>query len=176
MFRNTIFVGGIHGVGKSTICKEISSQTGLKYLSASQVLKWGKVSESPNSKLVADVSHTQDLLLSGLKSLIVPEEIYLLEGHYCLLDSNASIARVPEETFAAINPVLFGLIVDDEHKIQERAKGRDGEAYTLALYVEMQAEEIRYANEIAGLINVPLKIFRPEEVYGFVNYIKQLNR
>lgn len=176
MFRNIIFVGGIHGVGKSTLCKEISSQTGLKYLSASQVLKWGKVSENPNRKLVADVNHTQDLLLSGLKSLIVPEEVYLLEGHYCLLDSNSSIARVPQETFIAINPILFGLIVDDERKIQERVMARDGEACNLDLYIEMQAEEIKYASEIAGQINVPLKVFRPEEVHGFVNYIKQLNR
>ena len=40
-----IFVGGIHGVGKGTICTEICSQTDLIHITASEVLKWNEISD-----------------------------------------------------------------------------------------------------------------------------------
>jgi len=35
MLDNITFIGGIHGVGKSTICRQICDEIKLEYLSAS---------------------------------------------------------------------------------------------------------------------------------------------
>jgi adenylate kinase len=37
--NNIIFIGGIHGVGKETLCRKICKQLGLQHLSSSEVLK-----------------------------------------------------------------------------------------------------------------------------------------
>lgn len=69
LFENIIFIGGIHGVGKGTICKEIESKTDLIHITASQVLKWNEISASDN-KLVENISSTQEKLIFGLKNLV----------------------------------------------------------------------------------------------------------
>lgn len=73
--KNIIFIGGIHGVGKGKICKEISLYTGLTHFTASQILKWEEISEEGN-KLVENISSTQDRLIKGLKNLIKSIKIY----------------------------------------------------------------------------------------------------
>ncbi len=44
--RKIIFVGGVHAVGKGTICENLSQKFNLEHLSASQVLKWDELSDS----------------------------------------------------------------------------------------------------------------------------------
>ena len=48
LMKNIIFIGGIHGVGKGTICKEVVLNTDLIHLTASQILKWEVISDSDN--------------------------------------------------------------------------------------------------------------------------------
>lgn len=81
--KNIFFVGGIHGVGKGTICKEIASKTNLLHITASQILKWEEISDN-NSKNVKSISSTQSRLITGLNKTIKKEEnIYLTDIFAC---------------------------------------------------------------------------------------------
>ncbi|MBK7669563.1 MAG: AAA family ATPase [Sphingobacteriaceae bacterium] len=86
MLENISFVGGIHGVGKSTICKSICGKFNINYLSASEVLKWSKLNTDIKNKKVDDISFTQDLLINGLNEQVNKSEHYILAGHYCLFN------------------------------------------------------------------------------------------
>ena len=69
MFKNgkIIFVGGVHGVGKSTFADMIKSQyPKIESLSCSKIIKW----ENPTHKEVEDVGKTQNTLLSNLPYFI----------------------------------------------------------------------------------------------------------
>ena len=37
--KNIIFIGGIHGVGKGTLCEKVCNDLNIRHLSASEVLK-----------------------------------------------------------------------------------------------------------------------------------------
>lgn len=104
--RNIIFIGGIHGVGKGTICKEISSNTGLIHFTASEILKWEEISERGN-KFVGNIASTQGRLINGLKKLIKNNKKYILDGHFCLLNSDGIPSRIDEVTFDQINPKSY---------------------------------------------------------------------
>lgn len=158
MFNNISFVGGVHGVGKSTMCQEIFDQLKIQYLSASEVLNWAKLNSDPTNKLVKDIPHTQDLLIEGLKKIIVPNKKYLLDGHFCLFSSSYEIIRVPTKTFEAINPNFLGIIVDDAHLIKQRLEERDGKIWGLFLIEKIQKEEINYAKELSAKLNVKIAI------------------
>lgn len=68
--NNIIFIGGIHGVGKGTICKKITDQfSDLIHTSASKLLKWEEIS-TPENKQVQNFESTQDRLIKGLKATI----------------------------------------------------------------------------------------------------------
>lgn len=152
--KNIIFVGGIHGVGKGTICKEISLNTGLTHLTASQILKWEEISEDGN-KLVENISSTQDRLIKGLKNLVKKEEKYLLDGHFCLLNSDGIPNRVDEDVFDQINPKTIVIVIEDVEKITKRLKVRDGKIYDIKVLDELQQMEIEYAKYLSNKYSVP---------------------
>lgn len=152
--RNIIFIGGIHGVGKGTICEKISLSKKVTHFSASKVLKWNEISKKEN-KLVKDLDKTQIRLLKGLNALIQDEHTYLLDGHYCLLNSNGEPKRVSEKTFEIIDPKVMTIVIEDTEIIYERLKQRDGTKYSLSLLNEMQEMEIKYAKFLSSKYNKP---------------------
>lgn len=158
LFSNITFVGGIHGVGKSTICKKICTDLNIQYLSASEVLNWAELNEDGKNKKVQDISVTQDRLVNGLFKRVNKNHFYLLEGHYCLFDKSGNIVKIPFETFQAINPISLYVIVDNVDEIKSRLESRDQRPYDLSLLKEMQDQEISYAQELSRKLNVNLSI------------------
>ncbi len=152
--KNIVFIGGIHGVGKGTICKEISNESGLIHLTASQVLKWNEISKSDN-KLVDNISTTQERLILGLKNLIEKDKQYLLDGHYCLINSKGIPSKIEEETFDYINPRIVAIVIDDIEKVVERLEKRDKRKYDSKILNELQEMEIEYAKYLSNKYSVP---------------------
>jgi adenylate kinase len=70
MFVNIVFVGGIHGVGKRTIWQYICHELNMKYLSASELLRWEDINEDAKNKKVKDIPLTQNRLVLGLSNRI----------------------------------------------------------------------------------------------------------
>ncbi len=174
MFSNISFIGGIHGVGKSTICKVLSSELNIQYLSASDVLKWLEMNQNVKNKKVHDVSLTQDRLINGLTKRIDKNYHYLLDGHYCLLNKSAEIVKVPFSTFEAINPISLHLIIGDITEIKSRLESRDQNSYNYQLLKDMQDKEIDYANEISQKLNIPLSIGNENDYSAILTALRNL--
>lgn len=145
-------------MGKSTICKDLCSKLSIEYLSASQALKWADLNIDALDKKVQDISVTQDRLINGLVNTIKPGKHYLLDGHYCLFDKEGKIARVPFETFAAINPNSLHLIIGNVETIKHRIEARDKRFYDYDVLKEMQEQEMVYAKELSENLNTQLSI------------------
>lgn len=173
LFNNIVFIGGIHGVGKSTVCRTICEETGLIHLSASEVLKWEEINHDMTNKTVTDVVHTQDRLINGLTGIVNGLSKYLLDGHYCLLEKDGAIKKIPIETFIKINPFSLNLIVDDISLIKKRLEKRDGKQYDANLLNEMQNSEVSYAKEVSNILNVELNICNSQEIAAIINPLKQ---
>lgn len=154
LIKNIVFVGGIHGVGKGTICKEIALRTKLIHITASQILKWGEISKLDN-KRVDNISSTQERLMIGLKNLIKKDENYLLDGHFCLLNPEGIPSRIEEETFVQINPKILTVVIDNPHKIAKRLAARDGEIYDFEDLNKFQNMEIEYAKYLSEKYSIP---------------------
>lgn len=157
MLKNIAFVGGIHGVGKSTVCKMICLELGIGYLSASQILKWDYINPT-NTKSVSDISHNQNLLISGLSNISKSNDYYLLDGHYSLMNSQNLITKIPFDTFQIINPISLGIVIGNISEIKERLEKRDNQHYDYDILEEMQKIEIDYAHEIAEKLRINLNI------------------
>ncbi|MBW8201748.1 ATP-binding protein [Flagellimonas abyssi] len=154
-FREIIFVGGIHAVGKGTVCKELAQKFDFEHLSASQVLKWNEISDLKNKK-VQNFSSTQDRLLTNLNKIIEPNKTYLLDGHFTLLNSNGKPEKIDESTFIGIQPKFIILLTCEPQIIFERLKQRDDSVYKLSVLEKMQQMEIEHANYISKKLEIPL--------------------
>ena len=156
MGQNLVFVSGVHGVGKSTICKAICNELNLYYLSASELIKWSEFNRDPANKLVEDISKTQERLVSALNFSRQQGGNCLLDGHVCLFNSKSEVTRISLQTFELINPSIMCVITGTPHEIEESQKQRGGQVYSRRLIEEMQNSEVAHARQISTDLNVPL--------------------
>ena len=158
MLDNISFIGGIHGVGKSTICRQICDELKLEYLSASELLKWREVNDDFKNKKVKSIPATQDRLIISLRNIIQKDKCYLLDGHYCLLNNKNDVINIPLETFKKINPISLNLIIGDIAEIKNRLEKRDNRPYNYKLLERMQNSELSYAKHLSKTLGVTLSI------------------
>jgi adenylate kinase len=153
--ENLYFIGGIHGVGKGTICKKIISLHKFIHLSSSEVLKWEEISSLKNKK-VKDFKLSQNRLLYNLNQIIDPSKKYLLDGHFCLLNSENKPEKINRETFIELNPKVFIIVVDDIELIKDRLEKRDNKSYDIEILRELQDLELKYSMSLSKELNIPI--------------------
>ncbi|MFJ1473575.1 MULTISPECIES: ATP-binding protein [Capnocytophaga] len=171
---NIIFVGGIHGVGKSTICRRICAELNIEYLSASKLIKWSELNEDTNNKKVEDLSLTQDRLIVGLRNVVQENKTYVLDGHFCLLNKENEVIKIPFETFEKIKPIAFIIILAEIEKVKNRLEIRDNKLYDFDLLQELQDKEIAYVEYLADNLNVPLYIYSNTEYFSLIKQVETI--
>jgi adenylate kinase len=175
MSKKIAFIGGIHGVGKSTICHQICELTHLRYISASELIKWNEINDDVNNKNVKSIPETQDRLIYGLEMLEENNEGFLLDGHYCLLNKKNEVIDVPIETFIKIAPYSLSIIIGDIKKIKERLELRDGREYSESILHEMQNRELEYARQLSQKLGVKLYVGDSENYSIIIDSLKGTN-
>lgn len=163
MYENIIFLGGIHGVGKGTLCLKIKKELEIEHLTASELLKWTEVNTDPKNKLVADIPSMQDRLIQGLELRVVPTRKYLLDGHFCLFDGLGNVEHIPFATFSKIDPILISILTEEPEIIVQRLTLRDNRPYDLPLIRQMQVEEITYGKWVADQLKKSFLLIKSDD-------------
>jgi len=174
MFDNIIFIGGIHGVGKSTICQKICRELNMEYLSASELINWKDLNEDIKNKKVKDIPFTQNRLINGLLNTIQKGRYYLLDGHFCLLNEKAEVEKSSIDVFMQINPKGLGLSLGDIREVKTRLDFRDNRIYEYGLLEQLQNSELDYAKELSVALNVPLYIEEYNDAMNISNHLSKI--
>ncbi|MGJ1433935.1 ATP-binding protein [Sphingobacterium spiritivorum] len=169
-------MGGIHGVGKSTICQRICRELDMEYLSASELLKWKDINEDSKNKKVEDIPYTQNRLIGALKNTVQKHKFYILDGHYCLLNKYSKIENISLDTFKQINPYLLCLILGDISEIKNRLEARDNKPYEYALLKHLQNSELTYAKSLSKMLIVPLQTGKSDDYLNILDSIRKTNK
>jgi adenylate kinase len=145
---SVLFVGGVHGVGKSSTCRQVAEQVGVVYRTASEILRTkGAAAVSRATKVVADLDANQQLLISGVEELSKNGSL-LLDGHFTLLTPNG-VEPIPISVFSHLGLGAIALFTDEPGRIADRLLARDGRAPALDQLAEQQAREISHARLVA---------------------------
>lgn len=155
-----IFISGVHGVGKSYLCKKVKSGLNIDTYSASTLISESKQKPFSADKLIPDIDTNQQYLLSKVNELRAHDNSFLLDGHFCLLNGEGAVTRIRIETFTTLKPDAIVLLTEQPEIIAERRKSRDGITYDVGGIRDFQNEEITYAKEVAAVLGVELKISR----------------
>ena len=172
-----IFISGVHGVGKTYFCNILKSRLGINCYSASSLISERKKIGFSSDKLVTDIDDNQLYLLDAVKDLKSSDREFLLDGHFCLLDKDGVITRIPQDTFTTLLPDAIVLLTEDPQVIAKRRQERDGVEHSATEIKAFQDEEIKYASEIAELLQVPLKISSgSRDIDNTIEFIKDRRR
>ena len=168
-----IFISGIHGVGKTFFCNLVKERLGIKSYSASKLIADKKKSGFTLDKLVTDIDENQLYLLEAIKDLRSNTGDFLLDGHFCLLNQDGIITRIPVSTFTMLAPDLIILLTEEPSIIVKRRKERDNINYLISDIKEFQDKEIEYAKEVSELLNIPLIISTgSDDIESIIDFIQ----
>ena len=160
-----IMITGVHGVGKSYFCKQIIDTLHIKMYTASELIAKEKQISFGSDKLVQGktILDNQQYLLLAVNKLKSESQQFILDGHFCLLNSYEKVERIPAETFIALAPDGIIVLTEKPQIIVERRKSRDGVNVSINSIEEFQNEELIYATEVAKIISAKLFISRGKE-------------
>ncbi len=94
-----IFVSGIHGVGKTYFCTMIKKQLNISSYSASELISKRGKKKLSSDKRTSEIALNQIYLEEAINELNKDSKKFILDGHFCLLDSDQKISRIPREVF-----------------------------------------------------------------------------
>lgn len=155
-YKKLILVTGIHGVGKTTICKRLSSLSGYQYLSASTLIFNYLQTPPPKSKQVTGLNnlcHNQEVLVQALSTQNY--ERILLEGHLCLVDEDLIIREIPDVYLNRINLSAIVLLTRSVDNIYHDLLKRGQTQYTQTFLDKLQDEEKILFNSVVKKFNLP---------------------
>lgn len=159
MKNRTVFIGGVHGVGKTHFCNSLVGRFDVEHVTASSLI--GQHINHSEDKTVSNIEKNQLILADELSRYQTNCRTILLDGHFCLLNSNSDIQDVPLATFKAISPYAIFLLKDDPASIVVRLSNRDDRAYSTDLLSTLQVREIERAGLVSQSLNVPLIVIEP---------------
>jgi adenylate kinase len=169
MSRLRIFVGGVHGVGKGSLCKCLADSLMSEYVSASKLLQW-------NSKLkfVNNVRGNQEILAELLFSNTQSDFSYIIDGHFALWNKDHACEPVPLKTFVNLNLSAIVLVTCTSEIIQNRLKERDNILYKLEDIIQLQDLEIKQAKYVAEALSIPIIVVDTTEENYTDSLIKKI--
>lgn len=155
MIKNIVFMGGIHGVGKTLFSEAICRDSGLVHITASSLI--GSFKKSKRTK---NIPGNQEILVeavNGLDSTIK----YLLDGHFCLLDRDGRIQIIEVNVFKKLHLMAIIVLQEKVETIQDRLFKRDNCSYTLEFLNDFQEKELEQAKQVSDSLNIRMQVVSP---------------
>lgn len=162
MSVGVIFVAGIYGVGKSTLCRKLSMNMGIPFYSAGDLISGVNGEKYGANKAVGDKDKNQQILVSAMDLLLKQQPHIVLAGHFCIFTADNSIELLPRSVFHNLHIETIILLEAEASVIQANLQNRDNKQYSLAALQELQAREREVAYSIAAELSCKLVIHNME--------------
>jgi adenylate kinase len=170
-----IFLGGIHGVGKSFLGSHAAKENHLLHKSASQLIKEERGTQSwDEKKYTNEIEINQKALISAINRLKQNCENLLLDGHFCLMGINGEITIIEIKVFEKLNLNAILLLESNIHTLKERLKARGETSYTDRFLKEFLMKERQQAIAASEKLNIPLKIMLDPTKHQFNTAVKSI--
>ncbi|MCK3838957.1 AAA family ATPase [Pseudomonas sp. NCIMB 10586] len=167
-----IFVAGVYGVGKTTICNFLASSLGYVSVSASALIKrrrgewnWDRL------KRTSDIPTNQNHLIQAVHDFQNTNKKSILDGHFALLDNAGEILKIDVNVFLALNIDAVLLIEDQPAEILARLNLRDSVSWELHVLESLITAEREGALRFHRESGIPIAIFQRNELQKIVRFI-----
>lgn len=162
MNMGIIFVAGMYGVGKSTLCGKLSLHMNIPFYSAGDLISRINGEQYGANKVVADKNKNQHILVDEVDALLIHQPQIILAGHFCIFSAENRIERLPEDVFHNLHIEKILLLQADVMTVQANLQKRDNKGYTVHDLAALQEAEHEIAHSIAAQIPCKLAVHTME--------------
>ena len=172
-----IFVAGIYGVGKSTLCEKLSRELSIPFYSSGDLISKVNGELYGANKVVKDKNKNQNILAEAVSQISMMYPSILLAGHFCIFNKNTEVDILPEEVFSQLNIQKIILLEASEEVIINHLCKRDGKTYSVDQIAALKGAEYAQALKVASEIKKPLIVhqmkFCDSDVDEIITKIKE---
>lgn len=172
-----IFLGGVHGVGKSFLAHQVPASYGYLHTSASSLIKeerslpnWGA------DKRVENAAGNQILLAAGVKRKNNEGIRLFLDGHFVLKGIEGNFIYLGVDVFSTLNLKAVMLLEADPQIIAKRIFERDGRTEGMDRLKEFIEAERAQAQQVCSDLNIPLAILKSPTLEEFLKVVDSSER
>lgn len=155
----TIFIAGVYGTGKSTICAKVADRLQLPAFSAGDLISQLNGEQYGRNKTVADRESNQLLLERRVRELHQKNKRIILAGHFCIFDAKNDVQLLPESVYDALAISRIILLEADSLMIARHLKIRDNKDYPPATIAKLAEMEQMQSRKISLHLRCPLAIY-----------------
>lgn len=172
----TIFVAGVHGVGKTFATKPACQKLGLVHATASQLIKEERGQATwDGTKMVSDVDQNQAALISVVRRIRESGAMLVIDGHFVLRRAPGTHEKLPIEVFQALGCSSVLLIRSPVPVLLERLHARQDMSWTEAELADFSKAEDAHSAEVAEVLGIPLKTLDSPTAQEVETWLKRLS-
>lgn len=153
----TLFVGGVHAVGKTFALTPVCKEIGARHATASQLIKEQRGLESWSiSRQVEEIEANQRALIAAVRRLEDCGEKVVLDGHFVLRRGVNVHEKIGVETFVQLSIRGVILLEAPSETIADRLLQRGDATWALAEIEAFAQLEMEHAEVVCAKLGVPL--------------------
>lgn len=161
----TLFVAGVHAVGKSFVLGPVCASLGIRHVTASQLIKEQRgLSNWTASRQVDDIDENQRVLVAAVQRLRQSGEKFVMDGHFVLRRSAGVHEKIGLETFSRLLVERVVLLESGSAVITDRLLRRGDNTWDAAEVEVFSQMESEHADYVCRELGVPLvRLASPSE-------------
>jgi len=171
----TIFVSGVHAVGKTYLAKPACEALGFRYATASQLIREERGLTSWNAnKVVSDVEQNQAALVAAVHRIKQSGLTLVLDGHFVLRKATSIHERLPGSVFRDLGCTGAVLLNSPIRVIADRLIARGDTSWTTDELASFAAAERQHAEDVTSALGIPLFALEMPSLDDFQHAIGKL--
>lgn len=169
MKKRILFVAGVYGVGKTTLCDILSEKYLISSYSSSELISKCNHEEYGKNKYVTNSNRNQEILVNQVNK--IKDESFILNGHFCLKEKNNKVILLENEVFKKLNLSCILLLSASVEIIKENLFKRD-KIYYDEEYIKLLLKcEEEQAEKVSNLYNMQFNNNDAKNVIELLKYI-----
>jgi adenylate kinase len=170
----TVFVAGVHGVGKSYLCQQYEGVFTAIHESASGLIRKERaLVDWSVDKKVSDIDSNQAALCRAVERICSAGKNLLLDGHFVLIGERAEFLPIDVSVFESLSISGVVLIEAEPALILSRLAARDLSKSVVDVSLFVQAERL-HARAVCDRLDIPLYVLHEPDFGEFSQVVSFL--
>lgn len=169
----TVLVAGAHAVGKTYLAKPAAQQLGLRYATASQLIREERGHATwTTTRQVTQIDENQVALVSAVARILDGGEQLLLDGHLVLRRGPNDHQCLAEPVFRGLRCRRIVILTAPVQVLLSRLKARGDETWNAEELAAFSEAEVQHGKVVAASLGIPAIVLESPDADSFVAAIK----